>query len=147
MSVQELSKVREVIEKAFADVPYPGDDEVVFVGVEDPEMIEGIDRLRGKHWPEVTPAMIKECRNCFLFLPIKAFHFYLPSFMLEYLTWEGDREPEELLISILTRPSYDLEELLGGPENFESLRKSPRGPRPKAPLSKEGYLIKSKLWQ
>ena len=42
----DYSTVKKAIEDAFSAVEYPGDDVVVFKGVEDPEQIEALDRPR-----------------------------------------------------------------------------------------------------
>lgn len=72
------------VEEAFADVPYPGDDKLIT----EPDVYPGIFVLptfRGKHWREITPAMVRQHEFELSCLSPEAFRFYLPCFLIPIL--------------------------------------------------------------
>jgi hypothetical protein len=77
-----LHALKEQIEQAFADVPYPGDDHII----DDPHDWECIDLLacfKGKHWKELSHEDLFQ--NSLSFVGIDAFAFYLPAYLFASL--------------------------------------------------------------
>ena len=76
-------RVAKQIEEAFANTPYPGDDNIGWGDRDDEREIE--QALRGRHWRELTLEFIYSYRQFISFLTPAALRFYLPAFMLATL--------------------------------------------------------------
>src|SRR5262245_43030712 len=88
---QAAGVIRRMIEQAWADARYPGDDEVH--GDDEPHLDRIGDDFRGKHWRDVPTEAVRwhggwEMGSLY-FMPLPAFHFYLPAFLLVALDY-GD---------------------------------------------------------
>jgi hypothetical protein len=100
-------EVIAAIEAAFADVPYPGDEQVR--GGDD-HTEEDLDTggligrsFRGRHWRDIAPDVLH--RNALLgslvFMRPAVVHFYLPAFLIASL---HDDEVQEQTCLALTPP-------------------------------------------
>jgi hypothetical protein len=76
-------RVREIvrdIEVAFADAPYPGDDNINlserFGAAEDM-----IRCFKGRHWTEISPEELSSERFAIFYFTPEAFRFFLPAYM------------------------------------------------------------------
>lgn len=81
-----VEMVREAIEQAFADVPYPGDGNIVTRGeLMDLERVDVERAFKGKHWRDVLASPVEFLRyhNSALsdFTP-EGYHFYLPAYVI-----------------------------------------------------------------
>jgi hypothetical protein len=80
----QLRLLKEQIERAFADTPYPGDDHITGpFEAWDWESEELRDAFRGKHWKELMPYDVFYHHDTFL-CPA-GFQFYLPAYLLAAL--------------------------------------------------------------
>jgi hypothetical protein len=106
------------IERAFADVPYPGDDHIcrgAGVQVEGSEEANIAAVFRGRHWRDVPLEGLARYSATFCFLTPEAFRFYLPAYLLAVIRLspeEVERVPiagalEESLIQSLRPATYD----------------------------------------
>ena len=76
--------LREVIESAFADVQYPGDDQIVACDCQ--ECVEIRDYFRGRTWRGHSPKRIAHFRAALSsFFTEEAVHYFLPAFLLAAL--------------------------------------------------------------
>jgi hypothetical protein len=76
------------VETAFEGRSLPDDDAIV----EKPGQYWAGDvaaAFRGKHWRDVSPAVVSEYRYSLQFFTPAALCFYLPAFMILSLTWPG----------------------------------------------------------
>lgn len=74
------------IETAFADVPYPGDNNLTIKdGDVFADVVETRRDFRGKHWKELSPEFIHEHRSALNIFTRRAYHFYLPAYMIGVL--------------------------------------------------------------
>ncbi|MBI4655176.1 MAG: hypothetical protein HY746_00360 [Elusimicrobia bacterium] len=103
----ETINLKKEIELAFADVPYPGDDDLVD-GI-DPESMDTAECFKGikwQDWKEKPSQFLNPKFNSDLFfLSPAAFHYYLPLYMIFSLT---DYEHANLFtgeIIMATRPA------------------------------------------
>ncbi len=71
--------VRE-IEETFANVPYPGDDNLL--RFPDYASKSVLATFRGKHWSEITPEMLIEHQHSLHLFSPEAFWFFLPCFLI-----------------------------------------------------------------
>lgn len=71
--------LKNTIRNAFADVVYPGDDNLV-VG-SDLECVDVKESLKGKPWWSVTPENLRANAEALPLLTDAAFHYYLPAYM------------------------------------------------------------------
>ncbi len=75
---------RELIENAFADVPYPGDDNIA----DHQDCLECDDVrafFRGKSWRQLKFPELQDFHGALPLLTVEAFHYFLPGFMLACL--------------------------------------------------------------
>src|SRR5258706_12502111 len=102
MGEELAQQVARQIAKAFADAPYPGDDDIGWDGIE--------DTLRGKHWRELPLDVIFRERGELSFLSAAGFRFYLPAFMLGVLKYydEVDKLSGNLIASLCPNPKRAL---------------------------------------
>ncbi len=114
MTPTEQQAILQAIEKAFAVVPYPGDDGIVemhyaLCGAPCINCVEVRELFVGRHWkdhfqkpydllgyfPPREPA-IRMCRDSVPLLKDEAFHFWLPLFLSAILL---DEDEADLLIT------------------------------------------------
>ena len=75
--------VRTKIMDAFADAPYPGDDNlVVNQSGQDPECREIAAAFVSKRWEDVSPDMLREHAQALPIFTPSAFRYYLPAYMI-----------------------------------------------------------------
>ncbi|MFY0563591.1 DUF6714 family protein [Archangium lansingense] len=82
--------IRQQLEAAFADAPYPGDDHIGY-DTEDWESAELVRAFKGKHWKELTPAELQYHSSSFL--SSEGFRYYLPAYLLAALEDHGNLMP------------------------------------------------------
>lgn len=82
MSTELREQIARQIELAFADTPYPGDENVAAYARYGRSIAEA---LRGKHWSEVTLESLFQHRWEIFLLNADTFRFYVPVFMLAAL--------------------------------------------------------------
>ena len=73
-------QLTEQIERAFADVPYPGDDRIV----ENPADLESSNlrnRFKGKHWSTLSLKTLMDERSGLPLLTPEAFRFFIPAYL------------------------------------------------------------------
>ena len=73
-----LDALRQEIEEAFADVPYPGDDHLVDEPY-DWEAAELLECFKGRHWKELSHEDLFQ--NSLTFVGLDAYTFYLPAYL------------------------------------------------------------------
>jgi hypothetical protein len=105
-----------LIEAAFAERPYPGDDRIAD---SDPryEDYEGhaVARFhRGKSWQEVTRASLEQqypgdATACLAFMTPEGWQYYLPAYLLIALEGDGGDSIGDALIGNLTYPRARVE--------------------------------------
>lgn len=89
--------VRAVIERAFADVPYPGDDNLCTFTYDD----EGVaDYFRGRPWIGHRAEDLRLHDFALCVLTDAALHYYLPAFILTVL---DDRDAADVLVQGVVR--------------------------------------------
>lgn len=104
MTIDRTAEVKQQISEAFSDVPYPGDtvaDLARASSVNDD--INIADAFRGKHWREMPIEVLLSNHFIAESLPhmtLKAFHFYLPGFMLATLDRRGTHLADSTLLSL-----------------------------------------------
>ncbi len=80
MTEELTQQVTRQIEEAFADTPYPGDENM------STSATEGLDEdFHSKHWRDVPLKSLFTHRGDLMFFTPAAFRFYLPAFMLGVL--------------------------------------------------------------
>jgi hypothetical protein len=72
-------EVAQVIIKAFAAAPYPGDDAIVKPDSEGADLLAA---LQGKTWDDLDIGTIATCHIDMPLLTPEAFRYYLPAFMM-----------------------------------------------------------------
>ncbi len=76
------AEVLSAIDAAFGDMDYPGDDMIVMEHSGMQEEHAGVLlKLRGRHWRDLTYAMLDELRLAPSVLAPAGYRFYLPAFM------------------------------------------------------------------
>lgn len=100
---------RELIEAAFADVPYPGDDHIAYHDCDECDDIRAF--FRGKSWRELSLPELYGWFAAINLLTPQALHYFLPGFMLASLGhWkESDHIPEWILYAWLPGEAHDSE--------------------------------------
>ena len=74
------TEVIRLIEDAWHDVPYPGDDKIFTPASYDDEDI--VNYFGGTTWRAHTPADLRAHCSAFIFFTPEAFHYWLPAFMI-----------------------------------------------------------------
>jgi hypothetical protein len=84
----QARRLRAQIQEAFADVPYPGDDNLWEGGQRDDDYEDVVRKLTGKHWKELMPKrkppkgrpnpLLKDL----VFCSPAAWHFFLPAYLI-----------------------------------------------------------------
>jgi hypothetical protein len=98
--------VVQAIEEAFADAPYPGDENLVSDTSGTHLEAERIkSAFAGLHWRDVPSETLKQNRSALAFLTAAGYAFYLPAFMRLAVDEFEDADviPGELIFT-LTRP-------------------------------------------
>jgi hypothetical protein len=82
MDEARLRSVKQQIEEAFKDAPYPGDHEMV-TDPNDWESIDLMNAFKGKHWKELDAETLR--RNHDTFLSIAGLQYYFPAYLMAAL--------------------------------------------------------------
>ena len=99
----EIARLFKVIRDAFADTPYPGDDNLSGSDQGD-EPAENAMDLRGVKWQSAHPVLLARCYTALSFLTDAGFRYFLPAFLLENLSnYDSNVNP----VFDLTRGFYD----------------------------------------
>jgi hypothetical protein len=97
-------KTRELIEKAFADIPYPGDDNIAD-HQDCPECDEVRAFFRGKSWRDLKFPELHDFHGSLPLLTDQAFLYFLPGYMLACLeNWD---QIDNVPFSIMTIGGYE----------------------------------------
>jgi hypothetical protein len=92
---QNLSpELRHSIQEAFADVPYPGDDNLALPGARD-DGDSVIELFRGRDWRSLQPRELWP--PAVYFMTPQALHYYLPGYLLGCDTVEAGDAKDSLL--------------------------------------------------
>ncbi|MEO8606855.1 MAG: DUF6714 family protein [Chloroflexota bacterium] len=83
MSQELREKVAKQIEEAFADAPYPGDENIGWGCGSEGGMLE--EAFRGKHWSELSLELILDNRDKLPCTTPEGFRFYMPAWLLAAL--------------------------------------------------------------
>lgn len=96
--MSKLAELRDQIERAFSDVPYPGDDHIAARqrGWLYPELIAD---FKGHHWRDVPTATVRAHFDELSLFSEVGTQFYLPAYLLGALV---DQEIQYFLLSNLT---------------------------------------------
>jgi hypothetical protein len=115
---QNSYDVASEIRKAFADTPYPGDDNIVVkflmqgVEIEEPEREELAAALRGKSWKDVGTDIVRYHYDGLALLTPQGQRYYLPAYMLAALNGPSEDINIDFVVYHLQIPSEpDLREL------------------------------------
>ncbi len=107
----EQVQVRTQIEKAFARVSYPGDDNLVSkVDFRDLEREEIADFFRGKRWQTLTGDELESQNSALSFFTTDALHYYIPAFLIHALDWYNADIAAHYLIYTIVPSFYDSSE-------------------------------------
>ncbi len=77
---ERLQRLKEEIEGAFRDIPYPGDDNIA--ANKRDEYLEDLAKFKGKHWRDLTFEFLVPFGSHTAFFTTEAFRFYLPAFLI-----------------------------------------------------------------
>src|SRR5215210_5462243 len=107
----DLAAARRLVERAFAERPYPGDERI---GESDPryEDYEGHAVTafhRGKRWQEITLRHLfdeyaGDASACLAFMQPEGWRYYLPAYLLMALEWDEADVITDAVIGGLTHP-------------------------------------------
>jgi uncharacterized protein DUF6714 len=82
MNSPRIETLKQEIEAAFTDVPYPGDDRIAYSNIDfDGSRLAAA--FKGKHWKELTPHDLHW--NEMTFLSREGFQYYLPAYLFASL--------------------------------------------------------------
>jgi hypothetical protein len=105
----ELEQVTAQIEAAFAETPYPGDENIGWgCGSEGLELEKA---FQGKHWKELTLNLILEYCSEIPCTTAEGFRFYLPAWMLGVLLHYDKVDVLSEFVVFNLSPPYDSTEL------------------------------------
>lgn len=111
----QIQKLAQEIETAFAGRPYPGDDAIARsrTAGEAPGSASTWERFRGKDWREVV-SMGREhdLRQDVLALTPEGFAYYLPAFLIRSLDLDDPLGPDDYLVYQLWTYPEDIAPLL-----------------------------------
>lgn len=90
--------LKQTIETAFAEVPYPGDDNITRCPYHCAECRRIADFFKGKTWPHLTLEGLRAHHVALSLFTPEAFHYFLPAFMLvSMVSYEkGDVIPDAI---------------------------------------------------
>jgi hypothetical protein len=135
------------IESAFADVAYPGDDNLV-KSLEYYDNLKVVIDFKGKHWKEISlKNLLKHRFDLPRFTP-EAFRFYLPAFLISSLHGEAGGEIIGHVISSLSQPiseRAEKEEFLNILKAFDSKQRAALKAFIRAYIESEKHLIPDDL--
>ncbi|MHC4692285.1 MAG: DUF6714 family protein [Planctomycetota bacterium] len=78
---ERLQRLKDEIEGAFRDIPYPGDDNIAANKRDEYE--EGLAEFKGKHWKDITfEFLVPYHKSSAHFLTPEAYRFYLPAYLM-----------------------------------------------------------------
>ncbi len=77
--------LKQAIEEAFAEVPYPGDDNITRCPYNCPECREMADYFKGKTWTGHAAKDLRERHTALLLFTPEAFQYFIPAFMFAAL--------------------------------------------------------------
>ena len=77
---QSTESIKDQIREAFANVPYPGDDDLVGHKCEECKEVEA--RFKGQAWQELSSDTIDSYYFALSLFTPPAFRYYLPAFMI-----------------------------------------------------------------
>jgi hypothetical protein len=78
---ERLQRLKDEIERAFRDIPYPGDDNIAFNKRD--EDLERLAEFKGKHWKDLTfEFLVPSHYSSMTFFTTEAFQFYLPAYLV-----------------------------------------------------------------
>lgn len=97
-----VASLRRLIELAFADVPYPGDDKIGQGGM-DGEKLQ--NNFRGRHWRDIPNDILHWHQDDLCFFTLAGHHFFLPAYLLGSIQEHEDWELEISTIYSLTMPA------------------------------------------
>jgi hypothetical protein len=83
-----VTEIIHLIEDAWREVPYPGDDKIFTPDSYDDEDI--VNYFGGTTWRGHSPANLRAHSSAFTFFTPEAFHYWLPAFMIATI-----QSPEE----------------------------------------------------
>lgn len=100
----DILKLKSEIETAFAEVPYPGDGNLIETRIpEDQDAAEFFKGVKWQDWKEKPGQLLSPRVNGYLFfLSPAAFRYYLPLYMIFALTdyYASDSLPGEVISSV-----------------------------------------------
>ena len=90
--------LKQMIEKAFAEVAYPGDNNITRCPYGCRECRRIAEYFKGRDWTGHTVEELRACHVALALFTPEAFHYFLPAFMLASLdTYEkGDLIPDAI---------------------------------------------------
>jgi hypothetical protein len=90
--------LKQTIAKAFADVPYPGDDNITRCPYHCAECGRIAEYFRGREWTGQTAEELRKYHVALSLFTPEAFHYFLPAFLLASLdSYEkGDVIPDSI---------------------------------------------------
>jgi hypothetical protein len=106
----------QVINSAFANTPYPGDENVTAYARYGRTIA---DALRGKHWQDVTLETLVQHRWEIFLLAPETFRYYLPVFMLGALYHYDDLDslPANVIFSLTPQRQEHINNYFAGEYN------------------------------
>jgi hypothetical protein len=76
-------ELRQLVEAAFAETKYPGDDRLVYDNSRDHlECNEVAAAFKGKHWKQISLETLRHHSAGIFFFTPEAYRFYLPAYLL-----------------------------------------------------------------
>lgn len=92
--------MKAVLLAAFADMPYPGDENIVVdQDVFDPECAEIVRAFTGMKWQDVPVEMVRRFKDALPLFTPEAFGFYVPTYMTACI--DAPHEVDVALDSVL----------------------------------------------
>jgi hypothetical protein len=98
--------VKRSIEEAFAKVPYPGDDGIVY----SPHAWEADEyraEFTGKHWREVTDPTLLQRRRALSMFSIDGLRFYLPAYLIATIDFPAEAAEWSSSLTGILYPDFD----------------------------------------
>lgn len=95
------------VKSAFAGVPYPGDDLIVYDNSGyHLECSDIAAKFRRKHWSALSPSLLRRYYAALSFFTFEAYHFYLPAYLIISVEsfYTAEHIPGTVIFS-LTAPS------------------------------------------
>lgn len=83
------AEIKHLIEEAFADVPYPGHDRIVY-SPGNWEAAEYRAEFAEKHWREVIEPVLLQRRRVLSMFSIEGLRFYLPAYLIATIDFPAE---------------------------------------------------------